>query len=90
MLGREQEYREVLERAYRGHLDAEEPLAAVPCAHWIAVSLAVRGELGHAGGWLGRAERLLEREGSDRVERGYLLVSSRAAATTYAHEHGLI
>ncbi len=74
MLGHEQEYREVLERAFRAYLDAEEPLAAVRCAAWIAVSLGVRGELGQAGGWLGRAERLLEREGGDRVERGYLLV----------------
>ena len=74
MLGLEQEYRQVLERAYRAYLDAEEPQAAVRCAIWIAVNLAVRGELGHAGGWLGRAERLLEREGNDRVERGYLLI----------------
>jgi DNA-binding CsgD family transcriptional regulator len=74
MLGREQEYMEVLERAYRAYLDTEEPLAAVRCAQWIAVKLAVRGELGQAGGWLGRAERLLEREGTDRVERGYLLI----------------
>lgn len=74
MLGWEQEYMEVLERAYRAYLDSEEPLAAVRCAQWIAVKLAVRGELGQAGGWLGRAERLLEREGTDRVERGYLLI----------------
>jgi DNA-binding CsgD family transcriptional regulator len=74
MLGREQEYMEVLERAYRAYLDTEEPLAAVRCAQWIAVNLAVRGELGQAGGWLVRAERLLEREGTDRVERGYLLI----------------
>jgi DNA-binding NarL/FixJ family response regulator len=74
MLGREQEYREILERAYRAHLDADAPLAAVRCAHWIAVALAVRGELGRANGWLGRAERLVEREGTDCVERGYLLI----------------
>jgi DNA-binding NarL/FixJ family response regulator len=74
MLGREQEYRDVLERAYRAGLEAEEPLAAARCAHWIAVSLAVRGELGRANGWLGRAERLVEREGSDCAERGYLLI----------------
>ncbi len=74
MLGREQEYREVLERAYRAHLEGEEPLAAARCAHWIAVALAVRGELGRANGWLGRAGRLVEREGSDCAERGYLLI----------------
>jgi DNA-binding CsgD family transcriptional regulator len=74
MLGREQEYREHLERAYRAHLEAEERLAAVRCAFWISVTLATKGELGRAGGWLGRAERLLEREGTDCVERGYVLI----------------
>jgi DNA-binding NarL/FixJ family response regulator len=74
MLGLETEYRQVLERAYRAHLDAGEPLAAVRCASWIAVSLAVRGEMGQAGGWIARAERLIERERSDCAERGYLLV----------------
>jgi DNA-binding CsgD family transcriptional regulator len=74
MIGSEQEYREVLERAYRAYLDTEEVLAAARCAHWVALSLAVRGELGRAGGWLGRAERLVERKGSDCAERGYLLI----------------
>ena len=41
---------------------------------WIGVTLALRGERGRAGGWLGRAERLLDREGTDCVERGYLLI----------------
>ena len=44
------------------------------CAFWIGVNLASRGEMGRASGWLGRAQRLLEREGRDRVERGYLLL----------------
>jgi DNA-binding CsgD family transcriptional regulator len=74
MLGREQEYRELLERAYRGHLAAEDRLAAVRCAFWISVTLALRGELGRASGWLGRADRLLDREATDSVERGYLLI----------------
>jgi DNA-binding CsgD family transcriptional regulator len=75
MLGREQEYRELLERAYRGRLEAEEPLAAVRCAYGIGVTLALQGEFGRAGGWLGRAQRLLDRDGTDCVERGYLLVA---------------
>jgi DNA-binding CsgD family transcriptional regulator len=74
MLGAEREFRELLERAYRAHLDAEERLAAVRCAFWIGMTLAAHGELGQAGGWLARAERLLEREGTDCVERGYLLI----------------
>jgi DNA-binding CsgD family transcriptional regulator len=83
MLGREQEYRELLERAYRGHLEAEEPLAAVRCAFWIGLTLATRGELGQSGGWLARAERLLDRDGTDCVERGYLLLSR-----VFEHEAG--
>ena len=37
MVGRETEYVELLERAYNGHLEDQEPLAAVRCAAWIAV-----------------------------------------------------
>jgi hypothetical protein len=34
-------------------------LAALRCAFWIGVHLAQRGEMGGAGGWLGRAPRAL-------------------------------
>jgi DNA-binding CsgD family transcriptional regulator len=46
----------------------------VRCAFWIGVSLSMRGEMGPATGWLGRAQRLLERAEEDCVERGYLLI----------------
>ena len=36
--------------------------------------LARRGEVGRASGWLGRAQRLVDREGRDCVEQGYLLI----------------
>ena len=74
MLGREEDYFGTLERAYRAHLDAGQALSALRCAFWIGVNLAQRGEMGQAGGWLGRAQRLLDEEGGDRVERGYLLL----------------
>jgi DNA-binding CsgD family transcriptional regulator len=74
MLGREEDYFGVLERAYRAHLDAGAELAALRSAFWIGVNLAQRGEMGGAGGWLGRARRLLEGEEGDRVEGGYLLL----------------
>ena len=74
MLGREAEYRDVLERAHRGHLDAHDELAALRSAFWIGVTLASHGEIGRASGWLRRAHRLLDRQGQDRVERGYLLL----------------
>ena len=74
MLGREEHYLGILERAYRAHLDADEGLAALRCAFWIGVTLASGGEMGRAGGWLGRAQRLLDRQGDDCVDSGYLLL----------------
>ena len=72
MLGRDDEYASALERAHHAYLRANEPLRAVGCAFWVGVSYALRGELGPATGWLGRAQRLLERDDRDCVERGYL------------------
>jgi DNA-binding CsgD family transcriptional regulator len=74
MIGREADYFEILERAYRAHLDAGSPMPAVRCAFWIGANLARRGEMGRAGGWLARAQRLLEREDGERVENGYMLI----------------
>jgi ATP/maltotriose-dependent transcriptional regulator MalT len=74
MLGRDDEYLICLERAHHAYLDGGEALHAVRCAFWVGVNLALRGEMGRATGWLGRAQRLLEREERDCVERGYLLV----------------
>jgi DNA-binding CsgD family transcriptional regulator len=76
MIGRESEYRTVLERAYRVHLEAGDEIAALRCAFWIGVTLASHGETGGASGWLRRARRLLERQDGERVEHGYLLLPS--------------
>ena len=62
MLGRDDEYVSALERAHHAFLDAGEPLRAVRCAFWLGVNFALRGEMGPATGWLGRAQRLVERE----------------------------
>lgn len=74
MLGRDDEAIGVLERAHQAYLDAGDSLRAVRCAFWIGMNLAMRGDAGPASGWLGRAQRLLERETSDCVERGYMLL----------------
>ncbi|TMM02885.1 MAG: helix-turn-helix transcriptional regulator, partial [Actinobacteria bacterium] len=71
MLGREDEWMRILERAFRGYSDAGETRRAVRCAFWIGVQLALRGEMGPATGWLGRAQRLLDREQGECVEQGY-------------------
>jgi DNA-binding CsgD family transcriptional regulator len=74
MLGRDDEYVAALERAHHAHLERGEPLRAVRCAFWMGMNLALHGEVGRATGWLGRAQRLLDREPRDCVERGFLLM----------------
>jgi DNA-binding CsgD family transcriptional regulator len=74
MLGREDEYFVALERGHQAHLEAGENLRAARCAFWIGVNLARRGAMSRASGWLGRAQRLVEREGVDCVEQGYLMI----------------
>jgi DNA-binding CsgD family transcriptional regulator/tetratricopeptide (TPR) repeat protein len=73
MLGDEEGWRRTLERAYRGHEEAHTPRRAARCAFWIGMQLALRGEMGPATGWLGRAQRLLDRE-AECVEHGYMLM----------------
>ena len=63
-----------LERAHQAHLNAREALPAARCAFWVGINLVQEGEMGRAGGWLGRAQRLVDREGRECVEQGYLLI----------------
>jgi DNA-binding CsgD family transcriptional regulator len=74
MLGREDEWTAILERAHHACVNAGDALRAVRCAFWIGMNFALRGEMGPATGWLARAQRLLDQEGRDCVERGYLLL----------------
>lgn len=74
LLGREDEFVAVLERAHRWFVETGRPLQAARCALWIGFVLALRGEAGPAGGWFGRARRLVEQTDDDCVERGWLLL----------------
>jgi ATP/maltotriose-dependent transcriptional regulator MalT len=73
MVGQMDEYLTLLERLHLAYLDAGEGLRAARAGFWLGMNLAVRGEMGPAGGWFGRAQRLVEREGRECVEQGYLL-----------------
>ena len=88
MLGRDDDYVRGLERAHHGHLDAGEVPSAARCTWWIGHNLLMRGEPARAAGWFGRGDRLLDREGRDCVERGYLLMPvvlrARDARAAYA------
>ena len=74
MLGRDDDAIGVLERAHHRYLEQGETLRAVRAATWIGMNLAYRGAVGPAGGWLGRAQRLLDSETRDTPEHGYLLI----------------
>jgi DNA-binding CsgD family transcriptional regulator len=74
MLGRDDDYVSGLERAHHAYLDVGEAARAARCAFWIGHNLLFRNETGPAMGWFARAQRLLEREERDCVERGYLLI----------------
>jgi len=74
MLGRDDEWMRILERAHQASLEAGDKLHAARCAFWIGIQLARGGEMGPATGWLGRAQRLVESEQRECVERGYLLM----------------
>lgn len=63
---------EALARAFQAHAAAGEVDRAAGCAYWLAFALLNRGEHAQAGGWVARATRLLDADGRDCVERGYL------------------
>ena len=74
MLGSLDDFFATLERAFDMWLVDGEVHRAARCAFYIGVTYATRGEVGRAGGWFGRAERLIDAAGVDCVEQGYLLM----------------
>jgi DNA-binding CsgD family transcriptional regulator len=74
MLARDLESAEILERAHHGYLESGETLRAAYCAGWIGMTLLFTGAMGPAGGWLARADRLLEDVPEETVVHGYALL----------------
>jgi DNA-binding CsgD family transcriptional regulator len=74
LIGRDDEYLQLLERAHQVHLALGEHTRASRCAFWLGLRLMFRGESARGNGWLCRAERVLAQVGRDCVERGYLLL----------------
>ncbi len=74
MLGRDDVFRQALERAYQAYLGAAELPSAARCTWWLGHNFLFRGETALARGWFARGQRLLERVEHDCVERGYLLL----------------
>ena len=74
MLGRMDEFIDLIERTHNAYLEEGDVLAATRCTFYLGVNLSIRGEMARASGWFGRGQRLLERHGEDCAEQGYLLL----------------
>jgi DNA-binding CsgD family transcriptional regulator len=72
LIGRYRDFERILDRAHRAYLESGAGTRAARCAFWIGLSFLLRGDAGQAGGWLARAQRLVE--GRECAERGYLLL----------------
>ena len=74
LVGRRNDCVQALQRAHQLHLDAGAVLAAVRAAFWLGFVLLMNGETAVGGGWVGRAQRLLDDVDGDVVERGYVFI----------------
>lgn len=82
MLGLPAESIAILEQAFQAATRAADLAGAARASFWLGFSLIQEGELARGGGWLARAERLLEEDGFPRVEAGYLLIPAGVGALT--------
>ena len=74
LVGKDRESAHAWERAHLDRLGAADPERAARCAFWLSTGLMLRGDMAQAGGWLARAERLVEQLGGRTSVRGLLLV----------------
>lgn len=72
LAGRVDESVDAWTRAYHEYIDACDVAHAARSAFWLAFILLNRGELARGGGWVHRAQRLLDDGRRDCVEQGYL------------------
>ncbi len=76
LLGQRNDCVQASQRAYQANAEQGELLAAARSALWLAIVLFEGGEGAIGGGWVARAQRLLDEVEGDVVERGYLLQCS--------------
>lgn len=72
LAGRADESAELWATAHRDCAQRADVSRAARCAFWLAFVLLNRGELARGGGWVDRAQRLLDAGEVDCVEHGYL------------------
>jgi DNA-binding NarL/FixJ family response regulator len=74
LLGQNDRLLATLERLHALQLDAGDLRGAARAAFWLGFRLLFLGEAGRATAWLATSQRVLERQGDDCVERGYLFL----------------
>jgi DNA-binding CsgD family transcriptional regulator len=72
LVGRADESVDLWATAHHDCAQRADVARAARCAFWLAFILLNRGELARGGGWVDRAQRLLEDEEVECVEHGYL------------------
>ncbi|HEX9506746.1 MAG TPA: LuxR C-terminal-related transcriptional regulator, partial [Acidimicrobiia bacterium] len=72
LVGRSEESSDIWSRAHQECARIGEVARAARCAFWLAFSLLNSGDLARGGGWVDRAQRLLDDRKLDCVEQGYL------------------
>lgn len=72
LVGRSAESSAVWARAHEECAQSGAVARAARCAFWLAFALLNGGEPARGGGWVARAQRLLDERGIDCVEHGYL------------------
>jgi ATP/maltotriose-dependent transcriptional regulator MalT len=84
LIGRDQDSVRAWERAHAEHLRAGRPDRAASSACWAALTLMLRGEMAQAGGWMTRAERIVDDLGADVpvAARGMLLIPAAITAVS--------
>jgi DNA-binding NarL/FixJ family response regulator len=72
LIGRDEESVDVWARAHHVCIRLGDVARAARCAFWLAFVLLNKGQLARGGGWIHRAQRLLDESERDCVEHGYL------------------
>src|SRR5262245_14373795 len=80
LVGHDDESTAVLERAHHEFLGRGAVEPAARCAFWLAFFLLGGAQFERGSGWLARGRRLLDADGRECAERGYLLFAARMIA----------
>ncbi len=74
LAGKDAASEETWARAHQESLRVADWRRAARCAFWLGITLLNRSERVKGGGWLARAQRVLDDSKHDCVERGYVLI----------------